>query len=237
METHSISYEGVTIEYQLIRKNVKYINLRVNKYSQVMVSAAKHVPFSVIEEFVQSKALWIITHLAEVEKIRQTQPSGAMYHGKTLYFLGEPYLLQIQEGQRQISVGAQTIRMSTMQTDSQGLRAEYLDWLRIQAKTIFTELLEEVYPLAQPYGVPFPQMQIRNMRSIWGSCTVEQKSIRLNLQLMKADRDCIRQVILHELAHFCYPNHNKAFYALLTKWMPNWAACKERLETLYKDGV
>ena len=68
MELHAIEYEGIPIEYELIRKDVKYINLRVNKHGQVVVSAAKRVPFSVIEEFVQSKALWIINHLAEVEK-------------------------------------------------------------------------------------------------------------------------------------------------------------------------
>ena len=55
MELHAIEYEGIPIEYELIRKNVKYINLRVNKHGQVVVSAAKRVPFSVIEEFVQSK--------------------------------------------------------------------------------------------------------------------------------------------------------------------------------------
>ena len=98
MELHAIEYEGIPIEYELIRKDVKYINLRVNKHGQVVVSAAKRVPFSVIEEFVQSKALWIINHLAEVEKIRMAQPSGAMYDGKTLYYLGEPYTLHIAQG-------------------------------------------------------------------------------------------------------------------------------------------
>ena len=50
MELHAIEYEGIPIEYELIRKDVKYINLRVNKHGQqVVVSAAKRVPFSVIE--------------------------------------------------------------------------------------------------------------------------------------------------------------------------------------------
>lgn len=237
MELHAIEYEGIPIEYQLIRKDVKYINLRVNKHGQVVVSAAKRVPFSVIEEFVQSKALWIINHLAEVEKIRMTQPSGAMYDGKTLYYLGEPYTLHIAHGLRQIQRSDNIIYMSTFQTDSVGLRSEYLDWLREQAAETFSKLLDEIYPKVKDYGIPYPKMHVRNMRSIWGSCTVENESIRLNLQLMKADPDCIRQVIYHELAHFRYADHSRRFYALLTEWMPNWKECKERLENMYKDGV
>ena len=65
MSVHTVQYEGIEIEYELTRKNVKYINLRVNKYGKVVVSAGEQVPFAVIDEFVQSKAFWIITHLAE----------------------------------------------------------------------------------------------------------------------------------------------------------------------------
>ena len=70
MSVHTVQYEGIEIEYELTRKNVKYINLRVNKHGKVVVSAGEQVPFAVIDEFVQSKAFWIITHLAEIEKIR-----------------------------------------------------------------------------------------------------------------------------------------------------------------------
>ena len=66
MSVHTVQYEGIEIEYELTRKNVKYINLRVNKYGKVVVSAGEQVPFAVIDEFVQSKAFWIITHLAEI---------------------------------------------------------------------------------------------------------------------------------------------------------------------------
>ena len=79
MSIHNIQYEGIEIEYELSRKNVKYINLRVNKYGKVVVSAGKNVPFEVIDEFVQSKAFWIITHLAEIEKIKSGMPDNSLY--------------------------------------------------------------------------------------------------------------------------------------------------------------
>ena len=83
MSVHTVQYEGIEIEYELTRKNVKYINLRVNKYGKVVVSAGEQVPFAVIDEFVQSKAFWIITHLAEIEKIRNEISDASLYDGKT----------------------------------------------------------------------------------------------------------------------------------------------------------
>ena len=32
MSVHTVQYEGIEIEYELTRKNVKYIKLRVYKY-------------------------------------------------------------------------------------------------------------------------------------------------------------------------------------------------------------
>ena len=46
MSVHTVQYEGIEIEYELTRKNVKYINLRVNKYGKVVVSAGEQVPFA-----------------------------------------------------------------------------------------------------------------------------------------------------------------------------------------------
>ena len=102
MSRHTIPFEGIEIEYELSRKNVKYINLRVNKYGKVVVSAGKQVPFEVIDEFVRSKSLWIITHLAEIEKIKSELPDTSLYDGKRCIIWGTP-IIWFWNGERKIS--------------------------------------------------------------------------------------------------------------------------------------
>ncbi|NCC15158.1 MAG: M48 family peptidase [Clostridia bacterium] len=237
MSIHTIPYEGIELEFELIRKEVKYINLRVNKHGQVVVSASKRVPLSVIEEFVNAKSFWIITHLAEIEKIRQNLPPTGFYDGKTLYYLGKPYRLVLSKGRFKIEIHADKINMSSLSTSENALRDEYLLWLKKQASIKFEEIMTHISPIVAPYGILRPTIQIRNMKTLWGSCTTEGNSIRLNLQLMKAPKDCIEQVVLHELLHFRYKNHGKEFYALLSKLMPDWQDRKNKLESKFKDGV
>lgn len=237
MSLHTIEYQGIGIEYELLRKDVKYINLRVNKQGRVVVSAGKRVPFSVIEEFVQSKAAWIIMHLAEMEQLKSQLPDSTLYTGKTVYFLGRPYLLSLEEGAPAFLFDGDTLRMRTELSEQPTLRQAYLSWLKAQAAPKFDEVLRRVYPLLEPYSVPFPTVKLRNMRSRWGSCTASAGTIRLNIQLMKADEGCIEQVILHELAHFVHADHGPAFYALLARLMPDWKERKHRLETKYRDGI
>lgn len=237
MSLHTIQYESIKIEFELTRKDVKYINLRVNKHGKVVVSASKKVPLSVIEEFVASKALWIITHLAEIEQLRQSIHSMGFYDGKTLYFLGEAYKLVLLKGAPHITMQERHILMSTQCTTEHALREEYLLWLKKQALPKFEEIMTRILPLVEPYGISRPIIQVRNMKTLWGSCTTGGNSIRLNLQLIKAKETCIEQVLLHELLHFQFKNHGKEFYAALSGLMPDWKARKKELESNYKDYV
>lgn len=237
MSRHTIPYEGIEIEYELSRKNVKYINLRVNKYGKVIVSAGKNVPFEAIDEFVSSKAFWIITHLAEIEKIRSELPDTSLYEGKTVFYLGKPYRLMLERGEKEIFFAGDELHLRYPSMKSEGLKEIYLDWLKGEAEKKFSEIMDRIHPMVAEYHIKRPQIKVRNMKSIWGSCTTTGTVIRLNLQLMKAEEECIEQVILHELLHFRYPNHGKSFYDLLEKLMPDWKARKEKLDKCFKDGI
>ena len=58
-----ISLQGKKFPYTLTRKQVKNINLRIKPSGEIAVSAAKSVPLSVIEDFLQRKADWILAAL------------------------------------------------------------------------------------------------------------------------------------------------------------------------------
>lgn len=231
MAIRSVQYENVEIEYELIRKDVKYINLRVNKKGEVVVSAPKKAPLNVIDEFVQSKAFWIIMHLAEIEQIKQSMPRAGLYDGKTVYFLGKPFTLILQEGMPSISFEDDEIVMFSQKKSQEELQEEFQMWLKEEAKPIFDQVIDETLPILSTYGIKRPTVSIRNMKSIWGSCTVGGESIRLNLRLMRFPIECLEMVVLHELLHFKFPNHGDDFYQAMTKHMPDWKERKQKLES------
>ena len=52
----------------------------------------------------------------------------------------------------------------------------------------------------------------------------------LNPHLVKAPRNCIDYVIVHELCHLKEHNHSPQFYQSLSRLMPDWKAVKARLD-------
>ncbi len=74
------------------------------------------------------------------------------------------------------------------------------------------------------------------MKARWGSCYRKERYIILNLHLIKAPKYCIDYVVLHELIHFKYKNHDNKFYTFLTSLMPDWEKRKKILdEEVIKD--
>jgi len=64
---------------------------------------------------------------------------------------------------------------------------------------------------------------------------VDAKRVWLNLQLAKKPPECLEYVVIHELVHLKERSHNKRFVALMDQYLPDWRACKEKLNSFIMD--
>lgn len=234
MEKHSITYGGKIIEFDIQRKNVKNINLNVRPDMTVVVSASEKVPLDYILDFVKSKASWIIKNVGYFKDVQPEHTADKVYlSGETFKYLGKQYRLKVEETEEVESVKYYRGYLYLTVKDKQNYsRKEKLidEWYRNKAKEKFFESLERMHPSVEKYGIEKPEILIRTMRARWGSCTPEKKSILLNSELIKAPKLCIDYVVLHELIHFKYRNHDNDFYDFMTSLMPDWKQRKEILD-------
>jgi predicted metal-dependent hydrolase len=59
---------------------------------------------------------------------------------------------------------------------------------------------------------------VDNQNSRWGSCTPEDRSIRLSSRLRVMPSWVVDYVLVHELAHLSEPGHDEAFWALVSAY-------------------
>lgn len=78
-------------------------------------------------------------------------------------------------------------------------------------------------------GVSLTQWKITRAGRSWGSANTALKRINLNLWLAQYPKECLEMVIVHELTHFYEPRHTERFYAILTRYCPNWHQVYEKL--------
>jgi len=59
---------------------------------------------------------------------------------------------------------------------------------------------------------------VTNQKSRWGSCSVDDRSIRISLALADYPGWVRDYVIVHELAHLIVPDHSERFWALVNRY-------------------
>ena len=236
-QKRTVVYENNEILYLLEQKQVKNLNLRVHKDCMVYVSANPDIPAEKVDDFVVSKGAYIRSAQRKFREIAQYASQPKQYvSGETFYLLGRGVRLKVEKNVRDtISSDGIYLYLCVKETEDfakkQKMVTRYLDE---QCRSIFGEIILETYPVFQKYGVPMPELRIRNMETRWGSCLAKKGVVTLNKRLLEAPRNCIEYVVMHEFCHFVHPNHSKQFYAFLTMLMPDW---KQRKETLDKSAT
>ena len=225
--------EGHEILFNLERKPVRNLNLRVRKDGSVWVSADANVPFEEIDAFVASKVPYILKALEHFHEMAQYRPQPKQYvSGETFNILGRGLRLQVtQAAKKSISADGVYIHLGVRDlSDTEKKRRIVNRFLDQQCRMVFSDVMDALYPSFQKYGVQRPSLRIRDMETRWGSCLAKKGIITLNKRLLEAPRHCIEYVVMHELCHLVHPNHSRQFYAFLTMLMPDLKEQKQYLD-------
>lgn len=229
----TIILEGQELEYILERKTVKNVNLHVRRDGSVYVSANTMVSAKQVDEFLVSKAQFIRNAQKRFCEQAELQPQAKQYvSGETFYIQGRALRLKVMQAtkNRIYADGVHIFLELKDVSDFSKRQRVVCNYLDQQCRAVFGEIVQDIYPIFQKYGVAVPIVRLRDMDTRWGSCLVKKGIITLNKRLLEAPRNCIEYVVVHEFCHFIHPNHSKNFYGFLSMLMPDWKERKNILE-------
>lgn len=233
LKVRTIQSPSGCITFTLERKDVKNLNLRIHKDGSVYVSANYKTPIERIDEFVASKDSFISNAQKKFREMEQLRPAPKQYvSGETFYIQGRGMRLQVISSNRDaIDSDGVYIRLYVKDIDDFQRKERLIKrFLHKQCVAVFSQTLDQLYPLFEKYGVSRPVLRIRDMETRWGSCLAKKGIITLNMRLLEAPQNCIEYVVMHELCHFIHPNHSRNFYGFLAMLMPDWKERKRMLD-------
>ena len=232
---YTILLNGKEIQYNLERKNVKNINLRIKPDGSVYVSANTSVSQERIEKFLTEKSEFILKALEHYSELQKYVPTPKQYvDGEHFKICGHDLRLKVLQGAKNyVESDGVYIKLTVKDISNLELKQKIMDkWIKEQCISTISLVCEAVYPKFQKYGVNFPKLKFRKMISRWGSCQPKRESLTFNISLIEAPMSCIEYVVVHEFTHFLQPNHSKNFYVQLTMFMPDWVERKRILEKI-----
>lgn len=225
--------ERIIFERVLRPQATSKVLIKVHPDCRVVVSAPEDATSETVLYAVKQRGRWIYEQLREFRQQLEHVTLRKYISGESHYYLGKQYLLKVHVEPNQVQ-GVKLLRgkleVSVRASDATRVKSLLIDWYKIRAREVFARRLDVL--LEQALWVQErPPIRILTMQTQWGSCSPNGR-ITLNPHLVKAPRDCIDYVILHELCHIAEHNHSERFYRLLSQVMPNWEKTKERLDGL-----
>jgi predicted metal-dependent hydrolase len=76
-----------------------------------------------------------------------------------------------------------------------------------------------------------PSIIVREQKKRWGSCDVKGV-LRINWRIIQAPIPLIEYVLVHELTHQEHPNHDRKFWSVLGRVMPDYENRRARLREI-----
>lgn len=217
----TVVYNGREIAYELTRKRVKNINLRIRSDGSVTVSASPSVSVKSIETFILSRADYILSVIDKLSEREERYPRLSEFSsGEKFSLFGEIVTLIVEKGKKSVTYDKNVLCVRC--PDNSSCEKLVAEWLNAYCRETVEKICREYYPYFKEYCPVFPTLRFRKMTSRWGSCQTRDKIITFNYDLIRAPIPFVEYVVLHELTHFAEPNHSSRFYSVVSRLMPDW---------------
>ena len=216
--------------YEVHRKKVKNINLRIKPNMEIYISAPMNLHSDYIENFIRSKEKLIKQVLQKIEEAKQNQLPSQYLSGEKHKYLGKEYELEVKQGNsNRVSLKEGKIILTVISNifeNSDEKKKVMEKWYFENAQKVFVNTIQKWLEILDE---SIEKLSIKPMKSRWGSCNYVKRYINLNTELIKRTQFEIEYVVLHELTHLKYPNHGKGFYRYIENYMPNYKMAEKML--------
>ncbi|WP_320545961.1 M48 family metallopeptidase [Aeromonas veronii] len=223
--------ERIAFERVQRRQASGKVLIKVHPDCRVVVSAPREAADEAVLAAVKQRGRWIYEQLRDFRQQLEHVTPRQYISGESHYYLGKQYLLKVIEAPNSVP-GVKMLRgkleVSVRQRSAEKVRELLADWYKARAKEVFARRLNAMLDQAI-WVTGRPALRILTMQTQWGSCSPHGR-ITLNPHLVKASRECIDYVILHELCHIAEHNHSEHFYRLMSQVMPGWEKTKAKLD-------
>lgn len=229
--------DGRTIDYAIqISPKSRSLRLKLNARDGMVVLAPPTLDRQKLVALVAAKADWIEERIAGFDAVRHLIPTepAARPQAFDLAALAESWRVEYQPT-RSRTVGARIdqpgrIIVAGAVEEIDACHAALRRWLARHATATLSPWLAN---LAEPAGLRYSDVAIKNQRTRWGSCSATGR-ISLNCKLLFLHRDLVRYVIWHELCHLLEPNHSERFWMHLRYFEPAADSLHGRMRDAWK---
>ncbi|TYS16571.1 M48 family metallopeptidase [Rossellomorea vietnamensis] len=216
------TFSGQTIHFNIKYKNRKSIGIYLDSYGNIEVHAPKGTPDEAILRLIEDR--WeVILQNSKERKDRLNGPQEKDYvHGEQFLYLGKVYPIEVHEdwstSQDHIKFDENTLHIYVKQLEGERIKQALKRFYYRQCKALVEKSISEHqhHFKTKPHSI-----RITDSKTTWGTCD-GKRQLTFNWKLAMAPREVIDYVVVHEMCHMIHLNHDRSFWRLVGKIVPDY---------------
>ncbi len=219
---------GTTVPYEA-RRSTEVTEPRIDVDIQGVRVVLPETSTEDPEELLIENASWVIEKKQKYDSFREQVPDREFKVGETFPYHSKPHEIVVEQ-RSSSDVVDQEFRLAEHHVDQTSIQRALETLYRRKAREWFEERADQ---LAQEMGVGYDEIEIRNQRTKWGSCSTSG-TLGLNWRLMMAPPEIGEYIVIHELAHLREQNHSDEFWNFVGEHDPKY---KTHAQWLQKNST
>ena len=213
---------GETISFELIYKKRTTIGIYIDLYGNVEVQAPKGTSEESVLQLLEGK--WdLIQQRTKEMKDRTVGHMEKVYdHGESFLYLGNTYPILISQDtdikKDHVVLEENKLHVYVIQQEDERIKQALKRFYYRQCKALVEK---RVQFYQSNFRVKPRSIRISDSKSTWGTCD-SMRQLTFNWKLAMAPLKVIDYVVVHEMCHMVHMNHDRSFWRLVGKIIPDY---------------
>ncbi|MDF2483857.1 MAG: zinc metalloprotease [Herbinix sp.] len=228
-DTMTHTFLDSTIDFTIKYTRRKTISIHIDFYGRIEVQAPKDTPMNNITSLLEDKWDWTREKSKEMKDRVEGKIEKVYEHGEVFLYLGKSYAIIITVDEEKpkdcVVIEGDKLHIYLKQHNDDAVKRALKRFYYQKCK----DLVEKRIRFYQSDFKMKPRsISITDDNSNWGSCN-SRLELTFNWKLAMAPIEVIDYVVVHEMCHMVHLNHDRSFWRLVGKILPDYEERKNWL--------
>lgn len=216
------TFLGETIGYDVIYKNRKTIGMYMDLYGHVEVHAPKGTSDASVLQILEGQWDLILQRAKEMKERASAGREKEYGPGGQFLYLGRLYHILISQDadiEKDNAVfEADKLHVYVKEQNEESIKQALKRFYYQQCKALVEK---RVKFFQSEFKIKPRSILITDSKTNWGTCD-SMRNLTFNWKLSMAPIEVIDYVVVHEMCHMVHMNHDRSFWRLVGKIMPEY---------------
>ena len=216
------TFAGETIRFEIKYKNRTSIGMIIDGYGNIEVHAPKKTPDERILRALEDQWDLILQKLNEMKESVNGPQEKVYDNDERFLYLGNSYPIKISQdvnlSQDHVVFDGEKLYVYVKHAEDGKIKQVLKRFYYQQCKALVEK---SITSFQHNFKTKPRSIRISDDKHTWGTCDSNQQ-LTFNWRLAMAPREVIDYVVIHEMCHMVHLNHDRSFWRLVGKILPDY---------------